>query len=184
MPPLRSDAARSRARILEVARKHDTHSLRLNDVAREANVGVGTVYRHFPTVGSLVEALSADTITTMLEISRNAAAQSDAGEAFSFYLRSALELQLEDDGLQTVLLAREDEADEVRAAKHEIFGTFASLLGKAQEVGAVRADLTVDQISHLVCGIEHAVRLGSAEDRGPLFDILLRGLYPTSAAGH
>ncbi|MET0955866.1 MAG: helix-turn-helix domain-containing protein [Cryobacterium sp.] len=180
MSALRSDAARSRARILEVARTHDIHALRMNDLAREAGVGVGTVYRHFPTVPALIEALTTDTIGRMLEISRCAAAETDPATAFSFYLRSALALQLEDGGLQSVLLSPEDETDEVRSAKQEIFGTFAAVLDGAKTVGAVRADLTLEQLSHLVCGIEYAVRLGSPTDRGPLMEIILTGLRPTA----
>lgn len=178
MPTLRSDAARSRARILEAARGRDKHTLRLNDVARDAGVGVGTVYRHFPSVPALVEALTVDTIDKMLVISRQAAAESDAGAAFSFYLRSALALQLEDDGLQAVLLSPEDETDEVRAAKHEIFQTFSTLLDGAKSAGTVRPEVTLEQLSQLVCGIEHAVRLGSPRDRGLLLEILLAGLRP------
>jgi len=180
MSTLRSDAARSRARILDAARTHDLHDLRLNDLAREAAVGVGTVYRHFPTVQALVEALTVNTIEQMLEISRKAAAESHPGTAFSYYLRSALTLQLEDGRLQSVLLSPENETEEVRKAKEEIFGTFAAVLDRAQAAGAVRQDLTLEQLSHLVCGIEHAVRLGSAADRVPLLEIILTGLRPAA----
>ena len=179
MPALRSDAARSRARILDVARSHDTHTLRLNEVAREAGVGVGTVYRHFPTVHALIEALTVDTIERMVEVSRLAAAETDPGAAFALYLREALALQLEDGGLQTVLLSPEDEEDDVRAAKIEIFQTFSELLDRAKTTGAVRNNVTIDQLSHLVCGIEHAVRLGTPADRAPLLEILFIGLRPT-----
>jgi AcrR family transcriptional regulator len=178
MQALRSDAARSRARILEVAATHDSHDLRLNDLAREAGVGVGTVYRHFPTVQALVEALTANTVDRMLDISRRAAAEADPGDAFTFYLRSALTLQLEDGGLQSVLLSPEDESDGVRTAKQEIFDTFATVLSRAKAAGSVRQDLTLDQLSHLVCGIEYAVRLGTPADRGPLMEIILAGLRP------
>lgn len=178
MATLRSDAVRSRARILEIARTHSRTDLRLNEVAREAGVGVGTVYRHFPTVGALIEAISATTITQMLTISRQARDEPDAAAALSFYLRSALALQLEDDGLQTVLLSPADEAEEVRAAKREIFETFSALLETAKAAGAVRPDLTVMQVAHLVCGIEYAVRLGSLSDREGFLDILLGGLRP------
>ncbi len=61
-PSVRADAVRSRERILEVAKGHDAADLRLNEVAREAGVGVGTVYRHFPTVRALVEALSVESL--------------------------------------------------------------------------------------------------------------------------
>ena len=178
MPALRSDAARSRTRILDVARGHDTADLRLNDVAREAGVGVGTVYRHFPTVHALVEALSTNTIERMLEVSRRAADEPDAGAALFLYLDAALSLQLEDGGLQAVLLSPEDETDEVRAAKHEIFEAFSGVLERAKRAEAVREDISLVQLSHLVCGIEHAVRLGSRDDQALLLDIFLAGLRP------
>ncbi|NQX17320.1 TetR/AcrR family transcriptional regulator [Rathayibacter sp. VKM Ac-2857] len=178
MAVLRSDAARSRARILEVARTHDRGTLRLNEVAREAGVGVATVYRHFPTVHALVEALSADTLDAMLAVSRRAAALPDPGAALAVYLREALDLQLSDGGLQAVLLSPEDEAESVRAAKREIFESFAAVLAAARAAGAVRPDLTIDHLEHLVCGIEHAVRLGSPADRAVLLDVLLDGLRP------
>ncbi|MCX7523045.1 helix-turn-helix domain containing protein [Microbacterium sp. STN6] len=178
MRALRSDAARSRERILEAARACDRGALRLNDVAREAGLGVGTVYRHFPTVHSLVEALSYETLERMLQLSRDASAEPDASAALERFLGSALELQLEDGGLQSVLLAPDDEAEGVRDAKREIFTTFTTVLDRARAAGAVRPDLTVTQIEHLICGVEHAVRVGSPADREPFLRILLAGLRP------
>jgi AcrR family transcriptional regulator len=178
MPVPRSDAVRSRARILDAAAKHATSDLRLNEVAREAGVGVATVYRHFPTVLALVEALTAKSVERLLELSREAASSPDASAAFGMYLRSALALQLDDDGLQTILLSPEGESIEMRAAKAEIFATAASLLQRAQDAGVVRPDVTLDQLEHLVCGIEHAVRLGDPGDRSLLMDVLLDGLRP------
>lgn len=177
MTPIRSDAARSRERILEAARSHDdAQSIRLNDIAREAGVGVGTVYRHFPTVHALVEALTVDSVARMVDISRRALAEQDAEAAFTFYLRSALALQLEDGGLQAVLLSSADETDEVRVAKREIFDAFAAVLARAQASGVVREDVTLERISHLICGVEYAVRLGVPGDRGPLTEVVLAGL--------
>lgn len=182
MSALRSDAARSRTRILDAARTLDRGTLRLNDVAREAGVGVGTVYRHFPTVYALVEALSADTLDTMLATSRRAAADPDPGDGLALYLRSALTLQLEDGGLQAVLLSPADEAESVRTAKREIFESFTSVLESAQAAGIVRPELTVDHLAHLVCGIEHAVRLGSPDDLELLLQVMLDGLRPPASA--
>lgn len=178
MAALRADAARSRARILEAARAHEAGALRLNEVAHEAGVGVGTVYRHFPTIHALVEALATTALEAMLETSRRAAALADPADALALCTRSMLTLQLEHPGLQAVLLAPEDEAAEVHEAKREIFDTFASVLERARSAGVVRADVTLGQLAHLVCGIEHAVRLGSPDDRAPLLDVLLSGLRP------
>ena len=174
----RADAARSRARILEAARTHDARALRLNDVARAAGVGVGTVYRHFPTVHALVEALSIDTLERMLSVARHASMQVDPETAFVEFLDGALALQLEDGGLQSVLLSPEDEEAEVRAMKREIFTAFESVLQRARAAGVVRADVSITQLEHLVCGIEHAVRVGETANRTLFLDILLAGLRP------
>lgn len=178
MSALRSDAARSRSLILDAARAHTTDDLRLNEIAREAGVGVATVYRHFPSVRALVEALTAGTVDRMLTLAREAATEPDPGAAFALFLRGALALQLDDDGLQTILMTHDDESPSTSATKSEIFTTAAALLERAKDAGAVRTDVTLDRLQHLVCGIEHAVRLGRPEDRGPLLEILVAGLRP------
>jgi AcrR family transcriptional regulator len=176
MPQLRSDAARSRERILAAAADRDRAGLRLNEVARAAGVGVGTVYRHFPTVDALVEALAAGTVQRALDAARAALETEDAGAAFDKFLSTMLDLMLSDDGLQHVLLAADDPATPVGAARVELIRSAATLLDRAQEAGAVRAEITLDQLMHLVCGIEHAVRLGTPDDRGTLRAVLHAGL--------
>ena len=178
MPALRSDAARSRARILDVARRHDPGALRFNDLAREAGVGVGTVYRHFPTTHALVEALTLDTLERLRVLVRAAVAEEDPATAIRDLLRTALDLQLEEGGLQPVLLSAEDESDEVHTAKQEILTGFDQILVSARAAGVIRPDLTTAQVEHLVCGMEHAVRLGASSDREPYLEILLAGLRP------
>lgn len=178
MPALRSDAARSRARILDVARRHDPGTLRFNELAKEAGVGVGTVYRHFPTTHALVEALTSQTLELLRTLTREAVAEPDPGTAIATLLRTALDLQLEEGGLQPVLLSQADEADDVRAAKQEITSGFEEILDRGRAAGIIRKDLSAAQVEHLVCGMEHAVRLGAATDRGPYLEILLAGLRP------
>jgi AcrR family transcriptional regulator len=180
MRQTRADAVRSRARILEAARAHDARSLRLNDVARDAGLGVGTVYRHFPTVHALVEALSIDTLERMLSIAQAATREADTETAFVEFLDSALTLQLQDGGLQAVLLSPADEEEAVRAIKSEIFAAFDGLLQRARGAGLVRADLSITQLEHLVCGIEHAVRVGEPTDRQLFLEILLTGIRPST----
>lgn len=178
MPPIRSDAARSRERILAAAAGQERATLRLNEVARAAGVGVGTVYRHFPTVDALVEELTAGTVRRALDATRAAVDHGDAGAAFQEFLSVMLELLLADDGLQQVLLAPEGSSTEVREAKAELTRSAATLLDRAQRAGAVRKELTLPQLMHLVCGFEHAARLGPSEDRGTIAAVLGAGLRP------
>lgn len=174
-PAPRSDAARSRARILDVARSCDLTTLRLNDVARQAGVGVGTVYRHFPTVHSLVEAVAVDDLEKYRELARAASAEPDVERALELLFRRGLALQLADGGLQAVLLAEADSAPETAAIKQELWALATRIIDAARDAGAIRSDLTTARIVHLVCGIEHAVRVGGGD---PDFyaDVVLAGL--------
>jgi AcrR family transcriptional regulator len=171
---------RSRERILDVARGHDPRTLRLNDVAREAGIGVGTVYRHFANVRALVEALSADSLARLCDAAAAARADADPVSALRRFLDTALALQLADGGLQSVLidLERVDPAvhSQCTAARSDVRAGYADVLARAQRAGAVRADLTPEQLQNLLCGVEHAVRLGAASDRGLLLDVLIAGI--------
>lgn len=148
----------------------------MNDLAHEAGVGVGTVYRHFPSHRALTEALTSDTLDRMLAVARDAVGADDASDAFITLVRKALDLQLDDGGLQAVIVTDDDESDDVRKTKHEIYAAFRAVLQRAQADGAIRADMTVVEMQHLICGIEHAVRLGDARGRGLYIDVLIAGL--------
>jgi AcrR family transcriptional regulator len=177
---LRADAVRSRDRILAVARTHDVRGLRLNDVARDAGVGVATVYRHFPTVRALVEALSADALERLCEAAEAAASEPDAFAALCGFVDEALALQLDSAGLQTVLADLERVDPEVHtacsAARSRVHDGYAAVLARAQLAGAARRDLTPARLQQLVSGVEHAVRLGAPGDRTVLLDVLLTGI--------
>lgn len=176
MAEARSDVVRNRGRILDAARGLPRDGLRLNDVARLAEVGVGTVYRHFPTAHALVEALATDTLLRMRDLTRAAASDPDPATALESLIAAALDLQLEEGGLQTVLLSGEDESDEVREAKAELLTTWHAVLERARAAGVVREDIDATRLQHLVCGLEHAARLGGTDDRDVLLGVLLRGI--------
>ncbi|WP_347977644.1 TetR family transcriptional regulator [Microbacterium sp. ProA8] len=180
----RADAVRSRERILEVARGRDARTLRLNDIAGDAGVGIGTVYRHFPTVRALIEALSVETLMRLGAAADRAVAAPDAHAAFRGFLEDALTLQLQDSGLETVLtdlaLTDADLHDECAIARGKVFSGYDAVLSRAQRDGVVRRDLSVAQLQRLICGLEHAVRLGAPADRDLLLDILLSGMRPAA----
>lgn len=179
-PSARSDAIRSRERILDAARGcDDPAGLRLNDVARSAGVGVGTVYRHFPTTHALVEALAADGLARYRELARAAIAESDPMKALELLIRRGLALQLEDGGLRSVLLAEVDSAPDTAALKRQLGELAEHVITEARESGRIRADMTVERLLHLVCGMEFAAR---ADGGDPEFfvDVLIAGLRATS----
>lgn len=171
----RSDAVRSRTKILAAARRYPLEELRLNDLARTAGVGVATVYRHFPTVPSLVEALTIDALELLVNQARTSSADPDPASAFARFVRALASMQINHSGLQSVLLSNSLSADAHRM-RDELFSLAQTVLINAIEVGAVRPGLTIDQVERLICGVEHAVRLGEGDDRDLLLDVMLHGL--------
>lgn len=176
MPELRANAQRSRRRILEIARTHDRHDLRHNDLAREAGVGVGTVYRHFPTSHALLEALAADALERLHTACQQALLVSDPWRSIESLIDAAVTLQLQDSGLQDVLLADASDAPDIGAMKEELFAAAAAIVERGHRAGVLRPGLTAAHLQHLTCGIEHAIRLGSPEDRDLLQQALLDGI--------
>jgi len=181
-PTQRADAHRNRARIIAAARAHlaaGDATLALNDLAREVGVGVGTVYRHFPTRRALQEALAVDPLGQLLETIRAAAELDDPGEAFDALIRSGLTLQLAEVGLAEVLMSVDDATSDVRDRKAEIWSSAQGLLERAQAAGVVRPGVTLDDVERLVCGVEYAVRLVPGERSSAAqsyVDVLLAGL--------
>src|SRR3954469_5037471 len=105
--PLRADAARNRARVLEVA--YETFAAEglavpIDEIARRAGVGAGTVYRHFPTKEDLYRAVVEDRIGSLVESSRALLTSEGPGDALFTFLRSmVLDWGATDQGLVDAL---------------------------------------------------------------------------------
>lgn len=182
-PGLRADAARNRARVLRVAREQlaaGDDSLQLNALARLAGVGVGTVYRHFPTRHALWEALSAERFQELVDEARAAADDEDALAGLHHLLRFTLMRMLDDSGFAAVLESAGDAEAQTSALKAELDRAVAQLLDRARRAGAIRRDVEADDVRRLLCGIEHAVRSGDSDPAHTevYLDVLLEGLRP------
>ena len=177
MPAMRADAARSRTRILEAARGRPSDSIRLNDLARETGLGVGTVYRHFATVTSLIEALNIDALQELAGAARRVAGSSSPGAEFVDLVRKSAELLLVRDGLKELLIA-EDVSAEVRALRDEFRRAASVALDAAIRERRVRPDISIEHIQQLACGVEYAARLGDPSEHSLLLDVMVNGLRP------
>ena len=182
-PILRADAARNRAWVLQVAREQlaaGDDSLQLNAIARLAGVGVGTVYRHFPNQHALREALSAERFRELVGEAQAAAEAEDALAGLHRLLRFALVRALEDTGFAAVLESAADAEAHTSQLKAELDRAVAHLLDRARMTGAIRRDIEADDVRRLLCGIEHAVRVGDNDPvRSEIYlDVLLEGLRP------
>ncbi|WP_218054095.1 TetR/AcrR family transcriptional regulator [Microbacterium sp. 3J1] len=150
-------------------------SIRLNDIARETGLGVGTVYRHFPTVIALLEALNLDALAELADRAHEVAASESPGAAFVELVKRGAELQIARDGLKEVLIS-DDVSAEVRDLRDSFRRSATIGLAAAVAEGRVRSDITLEQIQRLVCGVEYAVRLGDGLDRPLLLDVMIAGL--------
>ncbi len=183
--PLRADAARNRERVLAVARKllaRGDASLQMNQIARSAGVGVGTVYRHFPTRQDLLEALVNEHLQALLVIARGAEAAAEPRLGLQRFLRALLDLMLADIGLAEVMNASRDALPETSRLKAELGAVTHRLLERAHRSGAVRAEVGATDVRHLMCGLEHAVRISGDPKvfAERYLSILLEGLRPAA----
>ena len=155
---LRADARRNRERILESALEAFAESgadAQIDDVARHAGVGVGTVYRHFPTKQALLTELVRQTFRLFTGRAREAL-EAD-GEPFALIeglLRRIAETAAGDAGVQYALASTAGQAStEAPAEQDELIAVIAELIERARRAGTIRPDIEAIDIGMLICGV-------------------------------
>ena len=152
--PVRADAVRNRARVLEVA--YDTFAAEglavpIDEIARRAGVGAGTVYRHFPTKESLFTAVFADRVRAIGDHAHALLDSGEPGEALFVFLREMGRTGSTDQGLVDALagygIDLEAAAPGVEAAFLDVL---SELLTAAQRAGTARADIGGPEIKALL----------------------------------
>ncbi|MDX1892422.1 helix-turn-helix domain-containing protein [Mycolicibacterium sp. 050158] len=152
--PLRADAARNRARVLEVA--YETFaaeglSVPIDEIARRAGVGAGTVYRHFPTKEALFAAVIDDRVRGLVAGGRRLLDTVGPGEALFAFLRDMVGTASADHGLVEALA---NYGIDVDAAAPGAEAAFLELMGElleaAQEAGTARRDVGVAEVKALL----------------------------------
>jgi AcrR family transcriptional regulator len=142
--PLRKDAERNRERILEAAAQVFTTrglDVSLDDVAREAGVGIGTVYRRFPDKESLVAELFTSKLASMVAAAERAYQARDPWEGLTAFMEEVAETFSGDVGLRQILMFGTYGSDKVSMARERMAPVVCRLIERAQAAGQVRADL-------------------------------------------
>jgi AcrR family transcriptional regulator len=147
--PLRRDAERNRQRILTAAAEVFTQrglDATLDDVARQAGVGVGTVYRRFPDKESLVGELFQDRIDAMVAVAEDACAAPDPWHALVSFLEYAAASMAGDLGLRQMMMFATYGKDRVAYAREQMRPVVGKLVERAQAAGALRPDFSATDV--------------------------------------
>ncbi|MDQ3723337.1 MAG: TetR/AcrR family transcriptional regulator [Actinomycetota bacterium] len=181
--PLRADARRNREKVIAAAAAAFAASgldAQVEDIARRAGLGVGTVYRHFPTKETLVSALAeqhfarlADTLEAALH------EQGDAWEIFSATIWRAATAAAADIAWCEIIASDPSTVAAVARGQQRVAAATATLVGRAQAAGVMREDVTVDDIRTIMCGFGHIAagqRAGAPVDWKRYLEIALDGL--------
>ncbi|WIM98076.1 helix-turn-helix domain-containing protein [Actinoplanes oblitus] len=142
--PLRRDAQRNRERILHAA--HDVFAARgfaatLDDVAQHAGVGVGTVYRRFPTKEALIEALFADRLEDLVSLAEDALALPSGWDGLTMMLRRSIEMHAVDRGLRDAALCVGVDKRHFAKVGDHLVPLIQELIDRAHAEGTLRADV-------------------------------------------
>jgi AcrR family transcriptional regulator len=176
--PKRADARRNYEKLLEAARAafadHGTDAS-LEDIARRAGVGIGTLYRHFPTRQELLEAVYIDEVEAM-SAKANDLSDLDPWDALVTWLRqfvryAATKRALADELLNTI----DAEAPVFVSCRAAISDAGDMLLRRAQEAGEARKDTDFTDVGRMVAGIA-SIRTADPGQIDRILDMALDGL--------
>lgn len=186
-PTLRADARRNRESILAAAREQFSENgidVHMEQIARAAGVGVGTVYRHFPAKEDLLQALADERFARFAEVARAALEDPDPWNGFRRLMRDSARTVAEDRGLSEAM----DQLSglcTLSAEKAGLFELVGELIERSKRSGAMREDFDVEDVPSLMRGLARAT---APQASGPpamswerYLEIMLAGLARAEA---
>lgn len=187
--PLRADAERNRRRILAAAAEVFAErglDAGLDEIARRAGVGTGTVYRRFPDKASLIEALFVSRVDAMAELTERARRAPDGWTGLVTLITRSVELHLADRGLKELIYGdvsvtasmRARVAEQIRQGQPAV----AEILDRAKAEGAVRADYAVTDLSVTMFMLHGVGTFAGPDQWRRQLALVLAGLRPDDPA--
>jgi AcrR family transcriptional regulator len=187
--PLRADAQRNHARLLDAARAafvaHGADDVSLEEIARRAGVGIGTLYRHFPSRQALLEAVYRDQVESLRARAEELGEAESPLDALAEWLRAMLKFSSTKRSMTSALLATLGTDSELLSACATVIrGSAETLLARAQQAGVVRRDADAGDVMRLV----HAVNIATEKAADPgqgdrMLALILDGLRSQPASG-
>ncbi|MEV8517129.1 helix-turn-helix domain-containing protein [Dactylosporangium sp. NPDC051484] len=151
--PLRKDAQRNRAALLDAARTvfaEEGLDAALEGIARRAGLAIGTLYRHFPTRMDLVGAVMAEKKRAWIKAAEAAVAIEPAWDGLTFFLERVCELQAGDLAFNDIASMRFPYAAGIEAARKRAYDLGRRIVERAQAEGSLRPDITAEDIAFIV----------------------------------
>jgi AcrR family transcriptional regulator len=182
---MRADAVRNRARVLEAAEEAfacDGVRAQIEDVAKRAGVGVGTVCRHFPTKEALLAAVVEVRLEALIGDADRALAVDDPGEGFRRFFEATADFLATHKALAEQLAASPELIQVDQELKDRYHAKVTAIVSRAQSAGALRPDVGPTDVTLLLSGVAHAIAVHG--DLGPVvrnryLGVLLDGLLTT-----
>lgn len=182
--PKRADAQRNYDKLLAAAKAAFTETdaeTSLEEIARRAGVGIGTLYRHFPNRRVLIEAVYVDEVSALGESARGVASL-PPWEALTTWLRRFAEYAVTKQALMNELFAEgaTRDSDVFARCRSSLWEAGIPLLERAQAAGVVRPDVSVEDVLFMVSGIAK-VPVGDPDHIERILAVALDGLRSPSA---
>jgi len=187
--PMRADAQRNYARLLDAASAafvaHGADDVSLEEIARLAGVGIGTLYRHFPTRQALLEAVYTDQVESLSARAEELRETESPADALADWMRALVKFSSTKRNMTTALLATlGTDSELLSSCAKQIKGAAEVLLARAQQAGVVRPDADATDLIRLV----HAVNIATEKAPDPgqadrMLALILDGLRPQHGAG-
>jgi AcrR family transcriptional regulator len=183
--PLRRDAERNRQRILAAAARVFTErglDATLDEVARAAGVGVGTVYRRFPDKEALIAALFRDRVDNLVTVAEDACAAADPWQAIVSYLEYAAGAMAGDTGLRQLMMFATYDRDQVCYARDRMRPVISRLVQRAQASGDLRGDFEATDVKMIAFMLASLAEYAAAVTPGVwrrYLAMLIDGLRPS-----
>ncbi|WP_433513297.1 TetR/AcrR family transcriptional regulator [Nonomuraea sp. CA-143628] len=179
--PLRADARRNRDRLLDAAVRafsHEGPEVTLDAIAKDAGVGIGTLYRHFPTREALVEAAYRNELTRLCEAATSLLRTMPPDQATRAWMDRFVDYMTTKRGMADALRAViASGGNPFAESRDRMVGAIGSLLAAGAAAGTVRSDVEPDDVLAGLGGVALVVGEDEQRDRtGRLLDLLMDGL--------
>lgn len=182
--PMRADARRNHARLLSVAKEafaEHGYNASLDEIAKRAEVGSGTLYRHFPTREALLATVYRADVEALAARADALAEQYPPGEALAAWMREQLGYVREMRGLGSAVKTMLGvDSETFTFCKDTMRAAVGQLLEPAQRAGDIRPDVSAADVMRLVHGVGTAVE-HAPEEADRLLSFVIDGLRPQPA---